>query len=143
MDARLSKIIGDYQQRVAEAVAMLEASGILRPSSNTEWATNGVKGRGPLPNGFTYHKHGYGCAVDGPAWGVDFDFGDAGQIDGFDAWRLFDFARERLAEYGFESEKEIESAVRLAAQARELAYSGYILYYVTEARRSDVRGGAD
>jgi len=142
MDENLSKLIRDYQRRVSEAVGMLEANGISRPSSNIQWATNGVKGRGLLPDGFTYYKHGYACAVDGPAWSVDFDFGDAGQIDGFDAWRLFDFARKRLGEYGFESEEEIKSAVELAATAGELVYSGNILYYVTEVGRSDTRGGA-
>ena len=32
---------------------------------------------------------------------MDFDFGEHGQIDGFDAWRLARFAGSRLREYGF------------------------------------------
>src|SRR5262249_28130399 len=89
------------------------------------------------PNGFDAYKHGFGCSVDGPEWGVDFDFGASGQIDGFDAWRLYDFARQRLSEYGFSSEKEIESAVRSAADAGDLEFSGYILYYVTGRHAGD------
>lgn len=50
-----------------------------------------------------YCKQGFGCAVDGPTWSVDFDFGDEGQIDGSDVWRLYAFARKRLADYEFDS----------------------------------------
>lgn len=138
MDRRLSKLIKDYQRRVADAVAMLEAAGIPRPLSNMAWTESDDFGRVSLPNGFSAYKHGVGCSVDGPEWGVDFDFGASGQIDGFDAWRLHDFARRRLREYEFSSEKDIETAVRLAAEAGELAFSGYILYYVTDAGRRAV-----
>jgi hypothetical protein len=130
MDQRLSKLIKDYQGRVAESMAMLEAVGIRRPDTNTAWASSHDPGRISLPRGFSFHKHGFGCSVHGPDWGVDFDFGAEGQLGGFDAWRLFDFARRRLPEYGFTSEKEIESAMHLAAEAGDLRFSGYILYYI-------------
>jgi hypothetical protein len=142
MDSRLARLIGDYQKRVSEAVAMLVAVGIPRPSSNLAWAVSDVPGKGTLAGGFTYYKHGYGCAVHGPVWGVDFDFGDEGQIDGFDAWRLYDFAQRRPTEYGFNSEKEIEGAVKDAERLSELKYSGYILFYVTDSGRKSVAGSA-
>src|SRR5579863_3535448 len=116
MDSRLAKLIADYQSRVSDAVAMLGEAGIPRPASNTEWAASDAPEQGSLTDGFTYHKHGFGCAVAGPSWGVDFDFGDKGEIDGFDIWRLCAFARERLSEYGFESDEEIELAVRRVAE---------------------------
>jgi hypothetical protein len=138
MDRRLSNLIQEYQRRVADAVAMLETAGIPRPGTNTEWVESHDFGRMSLPNGFEAYKHGFGCSVDGPEWGVDFDFGAQGQIDGFDAWRLYDFARRRLEQYEFSSEKEIETAVRSAADAGDLEFSGYILYYVTNTgRRAD------
>ena len=135
MDSRLSKLVLDYQAKVAVAVSMLEAAGIPRPSSNIEWATRAWEAeagsaRGSLPAGFTYSVHGFGCAVDGPDWGVDFDFGNEGEIDGFDASRLHDFARKRLSQYEFASEKEIDNAIRAAADAGELRFSGYMLYYL-------------
>jgi hypothetical protein len=52
-------------------------------------------------------------------------------IDGFDAGRLQDFARTRLADYGFESDEDIALAVRRAADAGEQEFSGYLLYYLT------------
>jgi hypothetical protein len=135
MDPRLSTLIGRYQRKVAEAVDMLEGAGIPRPASNAAWNACDVPGRGALPAGFAYYKHGFGCAVDGPAWSVDFDFGDQGQIDGFDAWRLYDFAHTRLLDYGFQSADEIERAMKAALDAGELRFSGYVLYYLTESGR--------
>lgn len=135
LDPRLSTLVRDYQRTVAEAVAMLEAHGMRRPTSNTDWVTSDAPGRRTLPGGFRIFKHGYGCAVKGPDWAVDFDFGDEGQIDGFDAWRLCAFAGPRLRGYGFTDEKDIAAAIRRAAEAGALRFSGYILYYVVEAER--------
>jgi hypothetical protein len=94
LDTALVKLIRDYQGKVSEAVEMIEAAGIPRPASTAEWVYNGIVQKGLLPNGFRYFKHGFGCAVAGPSWAVDFDFGDSGQIDGFNASRLFGFAEK-------------------------------------------------
>lgn len=130
MDPRLFKLVRDYQRAVARAVALLNAAGVPRPASNNAWALAQIPPEGDLAEGCHYHKHGYGCAVRAPSWHVDFDFGDTGQIDGFDLWRLQDFADARLAEYGFKSEEELEEAFGAAVAAGDLQYSGYILYYV-------------
>jgi hypothetical protein len=60
---------------------------------NTAWVESHDFGRMALPNGFEAYKHGFGCSVDGPDWGV------------------------------------------------ELEFSGYILYYVTDAGRNAVDAG--
>ena len=139
MDERLLNLIRAYQQTVAQSVAMLEAVGISRPASNTEWATTDFPQRGRMPGGFAFYPHGYGCAVHGPGWVVDFDFGSAGEIDGFDSWRLRSFARKRLADYGFESEKEIDLAFQRAKENNDFRFSGYLLYYLREGH-VDVSG---
>ena len=129
MDPRLARLIADYQERVSDAVTMLEDAGIPRPASHLEWAAMDVPQTGSLPGGFSYFKHGIGCAVDGPPWGVDFDFREDGQIDGFNADRLHRFARRRLVDYGFGSAEEIESAVQDAHNAGDLVFSNN--YYVS------------
>ena len=91
-----------------------------------------IPSRGDLGGGVCYHKHGYGFAVHARSWHVDFDFGDAGQIDGFDAWRLASFAGGKLAKYGFASVDELRCAFAAAVDACELRYSGYILYYLAD-----------
>jgi hypothetical protein len=132
MDPRLARLIENYRMTVAEAVTLLERAGIPRPSSNDEWACMDVPGRGDLGRGYRYFKHGYGCAVKGPEWAIDFDFGDKGQIDGFDAWRLYSFAGKRLQQYGFGSQEEFERVFEEAKAASDLFYSGYILYYTKQ-----------
>jgi hypothetical protein len=128
MDERLAKLIRNYQDRVAQAVAMLEGAGIPRPSSNTAWATSDFPQRGRMPGGFAFYPHGFGCAVHFQDWIVDFDFGAAGETDGFDAGRLCSFARDRLAEYGFDSEKDIRSSFHRAVESDELKFSGALYY---------------
>jgi len=129
MDTRLARLIADYQVHVAKAVALLESAGFRRPNSNTEWAIMRTPAS-PKLDGLMFRKHGYGCFVKGPTWAVDFDFGDTGQIDGFDAWRLAQFAGDKLAQYGFESPEDLQSAFRHANESGDIVYSGYILYYI-------------
>lgn len=130
MDPRLARLISDYQQRVAAAVRMLEDAGLPRPASAFQWSAMDASQVGTLPDGFSYFKHGFGCAVDGPIGHVDFDFGLRGQIDGFNPYRLYKFAERRLAQYGFASQGEIESAVEDAHNAGDLAFSDQ--YYVSK-----------
>ena len=130
MDPRLSKLIAAYQARVAEAVAVLEKAGHPRPSSDSAWAGAGGPPRGELVPGYRFFRHGFGCAVHGPGWTVDFDFGERGQIDGFDPSRLKGFAEGQLDVYGFQSAKEIDVLFARARDAGELVFSGYILSYL-------------
>ena len=64
---------------------------------------------------------------------VDFDFGEHGEIDGFDAWRLVGFAGSRLSEYGFPSEASLNECFKAEVAAGSLVYSGYILHYIADA----------
>jgi len=79
-----------------------------------------------------YFKHGYGCAVFLPSGKVDFDFGSEGQINGFDLWRLTNFAGKRLKDYGFPSEASIQAAFQSAVESGEIVASEYILYYLAQ-----------
>lgn len=132
MDKRLSALIKDYLASVSRAVQLLAQGGISQPCSNTEWACNDVPQTGILPGGVKYYKHGYGCAVHLNDGTVDFDFGENGENDGFDTWRLSGFAQGKLSQYGFESEDEVKMCFNAAVAAGELRYSGYILYYLHE-----------
>ena len=130
MDSRLATLINDYISAVSFAVILLEQNGIARPESNTAWACNGIPQIGILQEGVKSFKHGYGCAVHLKSAPVDFDFGENGEIDGFDIWRLAGFAKGRLDQYGFKSEKELDVCFKAEIDAGSLVYSGYILYYL-------------
>ncbi len=130
MDERLRPLIDDYKLTVARAVAALEATGISRPATTTEWVGYDVPGRGELTGGGEYFIHGFGCAVRLPDTSVDFDFGDDGQIDGFDWDRLSRFAGSQLAKrYGIRDENELRSLIDDAHASGDLVHSGYILSY--------------
>ena len=88
---------------------------------------------GKLIGGIPYFKHGFGCKVKLPRGAVDFDFGEQGQINGFDLWRFLDFAGSRLFEYGFSSEAALKQYFEDELKADHLVYSGYILYYLVDS----------
>lgn len=129
MDTRLENLIDNYLASVSAAVELLARSGISLPSTNTEWACNGLEGRGELADGTRYFKHGYGCAVHLPTGAVDFDFGESGEVNGFDLWRLSAFAKAKWSSFGFRNEAEIRPLFEAAIESGEIRFSGYILYY--------------
>lgn len=130
MDARLIRLIRDYQAAVRLAVSLMSGSGIGRPASNIDWTGLDIPQSGELRDGIRYYKHGYGCAVQLPCGAVDFDFGQNGEIDGFDAWRLMGFAALRDCDYGFSGESELKDVFEKAVTSSDLRFSGYLLYYV-------------
>jgi hypothetical protein len=113
MQQGLRKLIHDYQAAVARAVAELKSGGIDVPDSNRGWSLNGMPQRGVLPSGATYAKHGYGCHVSLADGEVDFDFGDSGEIDGFDGWRLWRYAEPRSDIYGPTSYAALDDQLKL------------------------------
>ena len=76
--------------------------------------------RGTLDGAIPFNKHGHGCFVEYPEGVVDFDFGPAGQTDGFDGWRLYFFAREHGLDHGYVSHREVDAGLAEAATARDL-----------------------
>ena len=112
MDPGLRKLIDDYNAAVARAVRELKMAGIQLPDSNRGWALNGMPQRGVLLSGATYAKHGYGCHVEFPDGAVDFDFGDSGETDGFDGWRLWRYAEPRSDIYGPTSYGSLENQLK-------------------------------
>jgi len=133
MDQRLATLIADYLASVSLALRLLQEAGIALPRSNTEWACNGIAQTGILPGGTKYFKHGYSCAVHLEGGTVDFDFGEKGETNGFDAWRLSAFAADTLGQYGFHSEKELLACFKAEVATGTLVYSGYILHYLRHA----------
>ena len=132
MDAELRRLIRDYQARVVWAVEQIERTfGVERPPSATEWIGYQIP-HGVAPDGNRYYKHGFGIVVAYEGGAVDFDFGEHGEIGGFDASRLFNFARRVEGGYGFDSERQIETAIKDAEARGLVRFSGYILYYLVD-----------
>jgi hypothetical protein len=133
MNSNLARLIHDYQGSVREAVELMRNSGLQLPNSSTEWAANGIPQRGMLKGNIPYFKHGYGCAVNLPTGAVDFDFGEHGEYNGFDAGRLASFAGSKLPEYGFATQAALSDCLTSEVAAGSVLYSGYILHYLAHA----------
>jgi hypothetical protein len=131
MDTKLQRLVSDYQTAVSRRFTQLRTElGFAAPESDVAWVCNDLKQKGRLSDGAQYFKHGFGCAIMGATDSVDFDFGEKGEIDGFAASSLWEFAVASKKDYGFASEEEIAAAITRSAAEGELRFSGYILYYV-------------
>lgn len=135
MNKKLACLIDAYQKNVQSAVVLMQRSGIQMPYSRASWIEMDISPHGELDGGIPYYKHGAGCEVSFTTGQIDFDFGAQGEVGGFDVWRLLTFAEDRLSEYGFESEAEVEQCFEDAIKNGSLIYSGCSLYYVANAPR--------
>jgi len=129
MDPRLAKLISSYQEAVAECVHFLVDAGATLPAKDYEWPPEEFPPTGTLSDGREYFCHGVGCAVRSQkGHSVDFDFGENGEIDGFDQSRLLAFIGSTPQKFGFESRDEIIRSFEAAKP--EFAFSGFILYHL-------------
>ena len=113
----LARLIGDYEDAVQTAIDLMVRSGMRRPASTFDWLLISTPQHGRFVDGTPYFAHGIGCWVGLSGGAVDFDFGEQGEIDMFDCYRLFDFAGKRLASYGFADERTLKAAYGAALQS--------------------------
>ena len=134
MDDRLKSIIYDYQNAVSKSIGILESNNIKRPASPIDWVSDRTfSGMGEFKDGTKYFKHGFGCSIKTPDFSVDFDFGDNGEINGFDLSRLENFTKGKLHNYSISNSEELNSLFSMACKTTELIFSGYILWYLSES----------
>lgn len=131
MKNELLELIEAYRAKASELIPRLSASlGFKLPITNTEWTGLDIPPQGKTSDGLQYFKHGYGVAIKYDGGVIDVDFGDRGEYDGFDAWRLFRFAEECKFDTPYQDFREIEADIKDAESGRQLRFSGYILYYL-------------
>ena len=132
MAPELRSLIDQYQFAVATGINKLSSQLDLElPISNRDWAFLDIPQKQDFGT-WHYYKHGYGCAVWMNGLYVDFDFGDDGQIDGFDLGRLMSFAKENNLEPFCSSQNDLESAFMEAKDLGDIVASDYILYYLAK-----------
>jgi hypothetical protein len=71
--------------------------------------------------------HGIGCRINLSTGSVDFNYGPNGEINGFDVWRLYNFARERPSKYKKycdkkNIEKELEEYISLKKNKKNVSH---------------------
>ena len=130
MDIALKELISVYVETAKTLFPRVAAYvGVSPPISNIEWASLDIPQRGETDDGIRYFKHGYGVKMNDGSRRIDIDLGAAGEMDGFDAWRLFDFATQNKIDTPYSGYKDVEKAIETAVQEGELEFSGYILFY--------------
>ena len=135
MKNELRELIDAYREKTSVLIPRLSKTlGFTLPITNTNWACLDIPHRGKTDDGIQYFKHGFGVAVKFDGGEIDIDFGDKGEFDGFDGWRLFRFAEESKFRTPYKNHREVEADIIDAEAKGELRYSGYILYYLNNDR---------
>jgi hypothetical protein len=128
MNSSFDQMISDYTSLVAERMSRFcVETGSVLPKSNIEWVTNGPK-KTVLSDGTIYSKHGFGCLITLKSGAIDFDFGDLGEIDGFDAYRLSAFTESFPCRYSLKSEKEIRAILESYLKSGAMEKRGQLYF---------------
>ena len=131
MNTELLNIINKYQSAIEVLFPKVAKHlNVELPISNNNWAGLTLEQRGVTPCGIKYFKHGYGISMNDGNMSADFDLGDKGQINGFDAWRLADFVIKNNIKTSLSNGKVIETAIADAVKTGDVTFSGYLLYYI-------------
>ena len=133
MERVLSDLITQYVDVAARFFPRVAAHlDVVTPIKNMDWAMLGAARRGETPDGLKYLRHGFGVRMSDDSIGIDLDLGDAGQIDGFDAWRLFDFAKQNDIVIPYKDESALDAELRRLAKQGDLRRRGKLYYRENE-----------
>lgn len=96
----------------------------------------GIIPRRGIINEMEFSFHGIGCRTELEGYLVNWDFGPEGRIDGFDAWRLWQFASGHEEEFGelskLQTLRQIESDLIASNQVytmHDFGLSGSLLFF--------------
>ena len=132
MDPLLDHLIGKFRAAQDAAVALLiDVAKVQWPESNRTWAWRHIHElppelTQPLP-GITLRPHGFGIEVVAENLNVDFDWGDEGEPDGFDGWRLYLFSHDNCPELKC-TYAQLNELLKSALTEGSLIKSGQLYY---------------
>lgn len=136
MNSDLSQIIQKFNDAQEETCRILhDIWNMPRPITAEEWIDfrmtfNGQKERKTSAS-YKIFPHGVGLAFKSPEFIIDFDFGENGESNGFDANRLFNFIESNNIISNYNSADEIKRDIDAGVHTGEIVYSGYINYYLS------------
>jgi len=127
----LLNLIIRYQETVKQLFPRVAAHlNVKLPVSDFDWAVLNTEQVGQTSDGIRYFRHGCGVTMNDGKVAVDFDLGEQGQIDGFDAGRLSRFAYSNRIRTRLRDMNVVDYEIRQAEAAGELIFSGRLLYYL-------------
>ncbi|WP_447891509.1 DUF6896 domain-containing protein [Pseudomonas atacamensis] len=135
----LEILINDFIAMVESSTLVFERKFGTRDIRRL-WRTKAIKRCGRVTRGVKYELHGIGCRINLSTGSVDFNYGPNGEINGFDVWRLYNFARERPSKYKKycdkkNIEKELEEYISLKKIKKMSAISN--LYILIDSKEID------
>ena len=140
MRPELRSLIHDYQAKVGDACHLLRQRLELAELDWFSWKPRHIPPKGWLDDAkaISYRFHGIGCCVEFGSVIVDFDFGPGGRRDGFDAWRLSQFARSTPNRSQFDDDESLHRELIQLLNAGELVRDGeslgsHLFYFPTTA----------
>jgi hypothetical protein len=147
MNPVLADMIGRFRAAQDRGVAAIvealgPALGVRLPASNREWVTICAETRlykVRRVNGLGVYAHGYGVELTLDGVTVDFDWGDAGEPDGFDAWRLWYFVQANKIAVDCRGYSQVRSWLEKAAARDELTRDTCLYYSPVHRSRFPVR----
>ncbi|HEX4793254.1 MAG TPA: hypothetical protein VH370_05655 [Humisphaera sp.] len=142
-DARLPRLIAEYQRLASEAVEAMKRA-YNRADLLRAWRTGAIKKSGKLAKRHIgYEFHGAGCRFQVAKQIVDVDFGPKGQHDGFDAWRLWLLA-DSSSGYADLDLPAIERGLAALEARRIIKKIGHgdreCLYHLTKVKSAAIAG---
>jgi hypothetical protein len=130
---RIMELIREYTTLTMAAAATLQrelgVENLLQA-----WKQRQVPQHGSLNDGSLYRFHGVGCGIERTdGTDLDFDFGPGGRADGFDAWRLWQFAKQYPTRYrDLQQLDQVKDALKALEEGGIVRPSGaehdYLLY---------------
>ncbi|WP_085641175.1 MULTISPECIES: hypothetical protein [unclassified Pseudomonas] len=97
-DKDFSSLIASFLESVESSLKLLEDKFGSRELQKL-CRQNKIAQRGEITDTISYQLHGNGCMVEHPDYCIDFDFAPDERTDGFDAWRLYNYACEFPEKY--------------------------------------------
>jgi hypothetical protein len=132
MHPSLAELIRRFRDAQDRGVAVLtEQLEFPLPNSNREWFhfcnSQGLYEARTI-KGIGFYAHGYGIELALEGTTIDFDWGDAGEADGFDAWRLWKFIGDNNVDIKIHDYSQIDEWLEQAYHAGELTKDSQLFY---------------
>ncbi|MEN3941900.1 hypothetical protein WJU23_11445 [Prosthecobacter sp. SYSU 5D2] len=138
MHPSLIQVITAFRSAQDLAVTTLhERLGVPLPSSNLGWARSCHQMNLPELGqtiGIRIRPHGYGVEMKFPGISIDFDWGDLGEGNGFDVWRLWNHCEENKIFLDSMTYDLLKLRFEKACEASELVGDRH-LHYLPEERQ--------
>jgi len=125
MNKELSRIINLFNDAQKEAVYILESQfGCSKPTSSMDFTTrckSAIRNQNYESGEYKIRPHGIGMEININGTKIDFDFGENGEFNGFDSWRLFNFIETNKIKSTISTEEEMKELLENAIS------NGYIV----------------